>query len=121
MWFNSSMQMVMVARDFLDPQNVGDIIDQALVPSEPSATQLIDFSTETISVDKFKEKHPFVFLPHHVETPVHVFTSGRYCVYLPAKAGISPASSPSKRFGTTEIAVCLLLQSSESLVRLTTE
>ncbi|CDI86091.1 hypothetical protein, conserved [Eimeria praecox] len=72
---NLKTSMVMAVREYLDPQNVGDIIDQALVPSEPSATQLINFSTETISIDKFKTKHPFVFVPHHVETPVHVFTS----------------------------------------------
>ncbi|CDJ29672.1 uncharacterized protein EMH_0023580 [Eimeria mitis] len=72
---NLKRSMVMVVRDYLDPQNVGDAIDQALVPSEPAAIQLIDFSTETISMDKFKADHPFIFLPHHVETPVHVFTS----------------------------------------------
>ncbi|CDJ46379.1 hypothetical protein EBH_0027240 [Eimeria brunetti] len=72
---NLKRSVVMFVREYLDPQNMGDVIDQALVPSEPSAIQLIDFSTEAISMDKFKAEHPFVFLPRHVETPVHIFTA----------------------------------------------
>ena len=87
----------MVVRDILDPQNVGDIIDQALVPTEPSGTQLIDFSTVDISMDSFKAKHPFVFVAHHMETPVHVFTSGNHFVYgNPTPTVVAPAFSVSR-------------------------
>lgn len=70
-------QMMTSVRSALNPQSLGDTIDRALVPLGPSGPQLMNFSTETISMDEFKTKYPFVFLLRHVETPVHAFTTGK--------------------------------------------
>ncbi|CDJ38902.1 hypothetical protein, conserved [Eimeria tenella] len=69
--------MMTSVRSALNPQSLGDTIDRALVPLGPSGPQLMNFSTETISMDEFKTKYPFVFLLRHVETPVHAFTTGK--------------------------------------------